>query len=124
NTAELFDPAVGAFSSLTPDVMTASRRGHAATLLPNGSVLITGGDTNGQPIKAAELFNCPPVLSHVADTAAEAGGADGANVNFSPPVATDLAGAELPVTCTPSPGAMFPFGTTIVTCSATDSLGA
>jgi hypothetical protein len=42
DTAELFDPVTGTFAALAP--MNAIRQEHTATLLPNGKVLIVGGD--------------------------------------------------------------------------------
>ena len=53
-TAELFDPATGAFA---PACMTAAREGHTATLLANGKVLITGGSTQSVGRADAELFD-------------------------------------------------------------------
>ncbi len=66
NYAELYNPATGTFAYTTnastgaQTVLNTARLGHTATLLPNGMVLIVGGNTanNGQtPTAAAELFN-------------------------------------------------------------------
>ena len=54
-TAELFDPATGAFAPTGN--MTAAREGHTATLLANGKVLITGGNTESVGRADAELFD-------------------------------------------------------------------
>jgi hypothetical protein len=43
NTAELFDPTIVAFATVTA-TMTATRASFTATLLPDGKVLLAGGD--------------------------------------------------------------------------------
>jgi N-acetylneuraminic acid mutarotase len=57
NTAEIFNPATWAFTVL-PVNMTTAREGHAATLLDNGKVLITGGDLPGMgSLNTAEVYD-------------------------------------------------------------------
>lgn len=61
NTAEIYDPSTGTFS-LT-GLMLKGRESHAATVLPNGSVLISGGRGRNTPsfdvitLAESELFN-------------------------------------------------------------------
>jgi hypothetical protein len=54
-TAELYDPRTAAFKA-TGD-MTTPRAGHTATLLPDGRVLITGGQMMDVTLASAELYD-------------------------------------------------------------------
>jgi hypothetical protein len=57
STAEIFNPATWTFTALSVN-MTTAREGHAATLLNNGQVLITGGDLPGSgSLNTAEIYN-------------------------------------------------------------------
>ena len=64
NSAELYDPATGTWS-VTANLGTP-RRAHTATLLPNGKVLVAGGDNEGA-LAAAELYDFPsnPLIAAV-----------------------------------------------------------
>lgn len=62
-SAEIYDAATGTFAA-TGRLFTPRDRGfpnqteHTATLLPNGTVLIAGGnDTSGRPMATAEIFD-------------------------------------------------------------------
>jgi galactose oxidase-like protein len=54
-TADLFDPATNAFSAVGG--LNTARVDHAATLLPGGKVLITGGNDACVTLSSAELFD-------------------------------------------------------------------
>jgi hypothetical protein len=63
-----------------------------------------------------------PVLSLPEDITQEATGPDGAAVQFNA-TATDDVDASVTVNCDKASGDTFPFGTTTITCSATDAAG-
>ena len=54
-TAELFDPTTGEFTGTGN--MTAARSQHTATLLPNGTVLIAGGDNLPGSGVSADIYD-------------------------------------------------------------------
>jgi len=59
NTAELYNPATGAFTA-TAGNMSVVRIGHTASMLPTGQVLITGGGPSfaaGASYASCELYN-------------------------------------------------------------------
>ena len=59
NTAEIFDPATGLFTP-TSTPLTVQRQVSAATLMPNGQVLLAGGLTDGPTFtssSSAEVFD-------------------------------------------------------------------
>jgi hypothetical protein len=57
SSAELYDPATGRFSATGS--MSHIRTRSTATLLPNGKVLIAGGDDAAEPLSSAELYDPP-----------------------------------------------------------------
>jgi hypothetical protein len=59
-SAEVFDPATGSFSSAGIGAMGVPRHGPVAAPLPDGRVLVAGGDYNDgtdHPLASAEVFN-------------------------------------------------------------------
>jgi hypothetical protein len=56
-TAELYDPATDSYTDVA-DALPTPVSSHTATLLENGTVLVTGGvDSSGAPVAAAQLFD-------------------------------------------------------------------
>lgn len=56
DSAETFDPVTGTFTA-TLGTMAAARSDHTATRLPNGKVLIVGGNSAGGSVASAELYD-------------------------------------------------------------------
>ncbi len=73
-----------------------------------GSFTVTVSDTS------------PPIIDLPSDITAPASGPQGAIVTFEV-TATDLVAGDVPVSCDPPSGSLFPIGTTTVTCTASDA---
>ncbi|HSD25852.1 MAG TPA: kelch repeat-containing protein [Vicinamibacteria bacterium] len=130
-SAEIWDPSTGTFTPVAHGMREARGR-HVAAALPSGEVLVAGGlGQYGSVLSSAELYSAsfvdtePPVLNVPQDftVAASAYDPQGTYVYYYSVWATDNSDANPPVTCEPPSGAYFVVGTTLVTCSATDSWG-
>ena len=73
-----------------------------------GSFTVTVSDTS------------PPILDLPSDITTRASGPQGAIVTFAV-TATDLVAGDVPVSCDPPSGSLFPIGATTVTCTASDA---
>ena len=77
SSAEIYDPASKTWSATTGSMVSA-RRGHTATLLPNGAVVMVGGandDPGGATLASAEIYD--PVARTFAVTGSMAMGRQG-----------------------------------------------
>ncbi|MBI1852007.1 MAG: SBBP repeat-containing protein [Planctomycetes bacterium] len=85
----------------------------------------TTSDTNNSNNLAAgttTIFNPPPQIVCPANILTNADSPLGKTVVYTAPVVTDNC-ADPTAICVPASGSLFPFGTTVVTCTATDSGG-
>jgi HYR domain-containing protein len=93
------------------------------------TVTCTASDSSGNDgtstfvVQVADTV--PPVLGPHGDVPFSQTSADGAVVNFAYPAGsvTDAADPNPTVDCDPESGSLFPFGSTTVTCTATDASG-
>ncbi|MHA3684048.1 HYR domain-containing protein [Leucobacter sp. HY1910] len=75
------------------------------------------------PSAGPVIDTTPPVVTvPQSPVIAEAQGPAGASVSYSATATDDVDGALTP-TCSPASGSRFPFGSTLVTCTATDAAG-
>jgi len=68
NTAEIYDPAAGTFSSA--QTLTAARSGQTATVVPSSDVVIAGGTNSGTTLASIDFYHpsvlTPPGLTSIA----------------------------------------------------------
>jgi len=106
--------------------VTCSPASDSTFPLGTTTVTCTASDSRGNSSSGSfdvtVVDNAPPVLSLPSDMIVTAMNASGAVVEFTVS-ANDLVDGDVPVTCSPDSGSNFPFGTTTVHCSATDSNG-
>ena len=82
------------------------------------------GNTESPQTLIVRIDKTPPVISNMpSDQSAEGAAANGANVSWSQPTATDTLDPNVSVICSPSSGSFFAVGTTVVYCTATDRTG-
>jgi dipeptidyl aminopeptidase/acylaminoacyl peptidase len=77
----------------------------------------------GTPAPVTVEDTTAPTISGPEDQTVEATGPSGATATWDDPTATDAVDGDVSVTCDADPGATFPLGDTLVTCSATDAAG-
>lgn len=94
----------------------------SAALVANHPFTIRGAGPSATRKAFPVLSISNIAISATPDLNVEATSAAGATSSYPTPVAT-LGGASIPVVCTPASGALFPFGSTPVSCTASDGNG-
>lgn len=131
--AESAAGAVVSFSATASDIvsgaLTAVCTPASGSSFGLGATLVTCTATDAAGLTGSESFTItvsdttPPAVTVPGNLTAEATGPDGATVTHGDVSALDTVdGAIIPI-CSTSTGAVFPLGTTTVTCSATDAAG-
>ena len=102
----------------------------SGSLFPIGSTTVTCSATDPTSSKTSTVGflvtvvdTTPPVVTVPGPITAQATSSAGAVVTYSGVTAVDAVDGTVAATCNPASGSVFPFGTTVVTCSATDSHG-
>ena|GEM_PF-1907793 len=90
------------------------------TTAVNCSATDNAGNTETGSFNVTVQDTTPPTLTVPADQTAEATGPNGAHVTYTEASATDLVDANPTVNCDHHSGDLFPLGTTLVTCTASD----
>ena len=98
----------------------------SGSLFPLGTTQVTCTATDASNNSAQCTFDVivqdttPPSIICPSDITEEADQPGGKNVAYTVPTATDIVDSDPDESCSPSPGSLFPLGTTQVTCTATD----
>ena len=117
-TADIVDPA--GVASCAPTSESLFARG--TTTVTCNATDLAGNPALATTFTVSVVDTTPPTIATNGDLAVEATSASGAVVTFPLPVAFDAVGI-LSVACVPPSGSVFPFGATVVTCTATDLSG-
>jgi hypothetical protein len=121
--ASALDLVDGAVSPVTCSPASGATFALGATTV-NCSASDSRGNTGSATFAVTVRDTTPPVVTVPGPVTAEAAGAAGSAVTYTGAAASDVVdGVVAPVSCAPASGAVFPIGTTIVTCSATDAAG-
>ena len=99
----------------------------SGSTFPFGTTVVTCTATDGQDTATATfrvtvLDRAPPALTVPANKFLRTTRKAGVPVTFTP-TALDVVDGPVAVTCTPPSGSIFPIGSTVVACSATDRRG-
>src|SRR6185369_1162106 len=109
-------------------ILTVNIATNAPSSITNTVTVSGGGETNTDNDTAADTATLqtvttpPPVITHPASVIVSASSPAGAQVFFTV-TATDVVDGSDPVIANPPSGSTFPFGTTTVNLSCTDSAG-
>jgi N-acetylneuraminic acid mutarotase len=116
------------WQSTNPSTAGVDGSGNAYANAP-GQTTIVASASNGMSCTTSNTCatltvadTAPPFLGLPNNMTFQAAGPSGATVSFFAS-ANDSVDGQRPVTCSPSSGSTFPFGETIVTCSASDTSG-
>lgn len=110
--------------TITPACTPAS-----GSTFPLGATTVSCTATDARSNSSTSTFKISvrdttaPVLGLIPDRTVEADGPLGSRVAYTAPSAVDIVNGPVLVSCTPDSGTVFALGTTIVTCSARDTVG-
>ncbi len=124
-TAVTFSPSVTDVCDPSPAVVCTPPSGSA---FPVGTTTVTctasdaSGNTSMCTFDVTVEDTTPPVLTCPGSQVVDCAGSGGTVVDYSPSV-FEVCDAGVSVVCIPPSGSLFPVGTTVVTCVATDASG-